>query len=118
MQKIRNHNLSVNLRGEKRKMENLIPPIIFTLLAGGVAGYFAGNIAKRVSGKALTIGIFAFILIALAYTGTLDINFDAITSNISNALAIIGPLGLTALVSSVPFVASFVAGLFIGYRRY
>ena len=99
-------------------MENLIPPMIFTLLAGGVAGYFAGNIAKRASARALTIGIFAFILIALAYTGTLDINFDAITTNISNVLGIIGPLGLTALLSSVPFVASFVAGLFIGYRRY
>jgi hypothetical protein len=90
-------------------MENLIPPMIFTLLAGGVAGYFAGNIAKRASARALTIGVFAFIL---------DINFDAITTNISNVLGIIGPLGLTALLSSVPFVASFVAGLFIGYRRY
>ena len=99
-------------------MENLIPPMIFTLLAGGVAGYFAGNLIKRASRMALTIGIFVFIIIALAYTGTLDINFDAITTKISNLLGIIAPLGLTALVSSVPFVASFVAGLFIGYRRY
>jgi uncharacterized membrane protein (Fun14 family) len=99
-------------------MENLIPTMIFTLLAGGVAGYFAGNLIKRVSRMALTIGIFLFIIIALAYTGTLDVNFEAITANISNILGIIAPLGLTALVSSVPFVASFVAGLFIGYRRY
>ncbi len=99
-------------------MENLIPPIIFTLLAGGVAGYFAGNLIKRASRMALTIGILVFIIIALAYTGTLDVNFDAITTKISNLLDIIAPLGLTALVSSVPFVASFVAGLFIGYRRY
>ncbi len=99
-------------------MENLIPPMIFTLLAGGVAGYFAGNLIKRASRMALTIGIFVFIIIALAYTGTLDVNFDAITTKISNLLDIIAPLGLTALVSSVPFVASFVAGLFIGYRRY
>ena len=99
-------------------MENFIPPIIFTLLAGGFAGYFAGNLIKRVSRMALTIGILAFIIIALAYTGTLDVNFDAITANISYLLGIIAPLGLTALISSVPFVASFVAGLFIGYRRY
>lgn len=99
-------------------MEDLIPPMIFMLLVGGVAGYLAGNLVKRASGMALTIGIIAVIIIGLAYTGTLDINFDAITTNISNVLGIIAPLGLTALVSSVPFVASFVAGLFIGYRRY
>jgi uncharacterized membrane protein (Fun14 family) len=67
---------------------------------------------------ALTIGVFAFILIALAYTGNLDLNFEAITANISNVLGIIAPLGIAALLSSVPFVASFVAGLFVGFRRH
>jgi uncharacterized membrane protein (Fun14 family) len=99
-------------------MENMIPPMIFTLLVGGVAGYFAGNIVKRLSGMALTLGVFAFTIIALAYTGTMDLNLDTITTNISDVLSFIAPLGLTALVSSVPFVSSFIAGLFIGYRRY
>ncbi len=88
------------------------------LVICGVAGYFAGHLVKRVSGMALTIGIFAFIIIAFVYTGNFDINFDAITANISNVLSIIAPLGIVALVSSVPFATSFIAGLFIGYRRY
>ncbi|MQY62175.1 hypothetical protein GH146_02660 [archaeon] len=99
-------------------MENLITPIMFMLLIGGISGYFAGNLVKRVSGMAITLGVFAFIVIALAYTGNLDLNFDAITANISNVLGIIAPLGIVALASSVPFAASFIAGLFIGYRRY
>ena len=99
-------------------MENLIPPMIFLLIIGGVSGYFAGHLVKRVSGMALTIGVFAFILIALAYTGNLDLNFEAITANISNVLGIIAPLGIVALLSSVPFVASFIAGLFVGFRRH
>jgi len=99
-------------------MEDLIPPIVFMLIIGGISGYFAGHLLKRVSGMALTIGVFAFIIIALAYTGNLDLNFDAITANISNVLDIIAPLGLVALLSSVPFVASFVAGLFVGFRRH
>ena len=99
-------------------MEDLIPPIMFMLIIGGISGYFAGHLLKRVSGMALTIGVFAFIVIALAYTGNLDLNFDAITANISNVLDIIAPLGLVALLSSVPFVASFVAGLFVGFRRH
>ena len=98
-------------------MEDLIPPIIFMLILGGVAGYFAGHLVKRISGMTLSIGIVAFIIIGLAYAGSLDLNFDAITTNISNVLGIIAPLGLAAIVSSVPFVASFVAGLFIGFRR-
>jgi len=99
-------------------MENLIAPIMFMFVIGGVSGYLAGNLFKRVSGMALTIGVFAFILIALAYTGNLDLNFDALTSNISNVLGIIAPLGILALLSSVPFVGSFVAGLFVGFRRH
>jgi len=98
-------------------MEDLIAPIMFMLVIGGVSGYLAGNLFKRVSGMALTIGVVAFIVITLAYTGNLDLNFDAITSNISNVLGIIAPLGIVALVSSVPFVGSFVAGLFVGFRR-
>ena len=99
-------------------MENLIPPIMFMLIIGVVSGYFAGHLVKKVSGMALTIGVFAFILIALAYTGNLDLNFEAITANISNFFGIIAPLGIAALLSSVPFVASFVAGLFVGFRRH
>jgi len=99
-------------------MEDLISPILSMLVIGGVAGYFAGHLVKRVSGMALTIGVFAFIIIVIAYTGNFDINFNAITANISNILSIIAPLGIVALVSSVPFAASFIAGLFIGYRRY
>ncbi len=99
-------------------MEDLIIPVMFMFIIGGVAGYLTGSLAKRVTGMALTIAIFAFVIIGLAYTGNLALDFDALTTNISNVAGIIAPLGLAALVSSVPFVASFVTGLFLGYRRY
>jgi len=99
-------------------MESLIPPLLFMLIIGGVSGYFAGHLFKRVSGMSLAIGIFAFLILYLIYIGTFDIKIDAITANITKLLDIIGPLGFTSLLSSVPFVASFIAGIFIGYRRY
>jgi uncharacterized membrane protein (Fun14 family) len=99
-------------------MEDLIAPIIFMLVVGGVAGYFAGHLVKRLSGAAIYIGILVFMALTLVYTGTFDINIDALTASISEVLGVVAPLGVVALVSSVPFVASFVAGLFIGYRRY
>jgi uncharacterized membrane protein (Fun14 family) len=99
-------------------MESLIPPLLLMLAIGGVAGYFTGHLFKWVSGMALTIGIFAFIVIILIYIGTFDIKIDAITANITKFFDMLGPLGLTSLTTSVPFVASFVAGIFVGYRRY
>jgi uncharacterized membrane protein (Fun14 family) len=99
-------------------MEDLITPLIFMLIIGGVSGYLAGRIFKRVSGMALAIGVFAFVIIVLAYTGNLDLNFDSLAANLSSVVGIIAPLGIITLVSSVPFVASFIAGLFFGFRRY
>ncbi len=99
-------------------MTSLIPPILLMLFIGGVAGYFAGHLFKRVSGMSLTIGIFAFFIIYLVYIGTFDIKFDSITANVGKLFDILGPLGLATLATSVPFVASFIAGIFIGYRRY
>jgi len=98
-------------------MEDGITPIIFMLIIGGVSGYFVGSLFKRVSNMALSIVVVVFVIIALAYTGNLDLNFDTLAANISNLMGIIAPLGIVALLSSVPFVASFVAGLFLGYRR-
>jgi uncharacterized membrane protein (Fun14 family) len=99
-------------------MEDLIAPVMFMFVIGGVSGYLTGSLAKRVTSMALTIAVFAFVIIGLAYTGNLALDFDALATSISNVVGIIAPLGLAALVSSVPFVASFVTGLFLGYRRY
>ena len=98
-------------------MEDLIAPILFVLMMGGVSGYFAGLIVRRISRMAVTIAIIAITLIILAYAGTVNINFDSITTSITEFVGLLAPLGIIALVSSVPFVASFITGLFIGFNR-
>jgi uncharacterized membrane protein (Fun14 family) len=98
-------------------MENLIVPAMFMLVIGGVSGYLTGSLFKRVTGMALTIAIGAFVVVGLAYTGNLALDFDSLATTVSNVAGIIAPLGITALISSVPFVASFVTGLFLGYKR-
>jgi uncharacterized membrane protein (Fun14 family) len=99
-------------------MENLIVPVMFMFVIGGFSGYLAGSLFKKVSSMALTIAVFVFVVVGLAYTGNLALDFDALATSISNVVGIVAPLGIVALLSSVPFVASFVAGLFLGYRRY
>ena len=98
-------------------MEGLIVPALFMWVIGGVSGYLTGSLFKRVTGMALTIAVVAFVIVGLAYTGNLALDLDAISTSIANVAGIVAPLGFAALMSSVPFVASFVAGLFLGYKR-
>lgn len=99
-------------------MQDLISPILLMLAIGGIAGYFVGQMFRRISGMTITIVIVAIVLIVFWSTGNFDINLESITSSVTNFMGILAPLGIIAAITSVPFAASFVAGLFIGYRRY
>ena len=99
-------------------MEEMLAPILFMILIGGLSGYFAGQLVKKASGMALTIGVIIAALIILSYTGTLSVDTEFINTSLASFLNILTTLGIVALISSVPFVASFIAGIFIGYRRY
>jgi len=98
-------------------MDELLTPIVYLLVIGGVAGYFMGYLVKRISGMALTIGVFGFLLLFMAYTKAIDLNLDELVATITRFTDILGPLGFTALASSTPFVGSFVVGLVLGLRR-
>ena len=98
-------------------MDELLTPIVYVLVIGGVAGYFMGYLVKRISGMALTIGVFAFLLLYMAYTNAIDLNLDELVATITRFADILGPLGFATLASSAPFVGSFVVGLVLGLRR-
>jgi uncharacterized membrane protein (Fun14 family) len=98
-------------------MSILINPIIYILIIGGIAGYFIGYLIKKISHFALIIGIFAFLLMYLAYANVVNLNFGELGATVNRLAGIFVSLGLTALASSVPFVGSFVVGLVIGLKR-
>ncbi len=98
-------------------MDELLASIVYVLIIGGVAGYFVGYLVKRISGMAVTIGVFAFFLLYMAYAKVIDLNLDEIVSTVTRFADILGPLGFAALASSGPFVGSFVVGLILGFRR-
>ncbi len=98
-------------------MDELLTPIVYVLVIGGVAGYFIGYLIKRISGMAVTIGVFAFLFLFMAYTKAIDLNLDELVASITKFADILGPLGFTALASSAPFAGSFVVGLVLGLRR-
>jgi uncharacterized membrane protein (Fun14 family) len=98
-------------------MNELLTPTVYVLVIGGVTGYFLGYLVKRISGMALTIGVFGFLLLFMAYTKTIDLNFDEIVATAKKFADILGPLGFATLASSAPFAGSFVVGLVLGFRR-
>lgn len=99
-------------------MEETLAPILFMILIGGVSGYFAGQLVRRATGMALTFAIVAVTIIILASTGTFNVNMETINASLTNMFSVLTTLGIIALVSSIPFVASFITGIFIGYRKY
>jgi len=98
-------------------MDDLLTPIVYVLVIGGVGGYFMGYLIKRLLHLALTIGVFVFLFLYMVYTRSIDLNLGELASNVTKFADILGPLGFTALLSSAPFVGSFVVGLVLGLRR-
>ncbi|MFQ5999763.1 MAG: FUN14 domain-containing protein [Candidatus Bathyarchaeia archaeon] len=98
-------------------MDNVVSPIVYVLIIGGIAGYFIGYLIKKISNFALIIGIFIFLLMYLGYTKAINLNFDELGATVTKFVDTLAPLGLTALASSAPFVGSFVVGLVFGLKR-
>ncbi len=98
-------------------MYELLTPLVYVLAIGGVAGYFVGFLVKKLLHLALTIGIFAFLLMYMIYTNAIDLNLNELVANITSFADVLGPLGFATLVSSAPFIGSFVVGLVLGLRR-
>ena len=98
-------------------MDELLTPIMYVLAIGGVAGYFIGYLIKKLLHLALTIGVFAFLLMYMIYTNAIDLNLDELVATVTKFADVLGPLGFATLVSSTPFVGSFVVGLVLGLRR-
>jgi uncharacterized membrane protein (Fun14 family) len=117
LQEMWNRSLPKERSVRNAKMDELLNPIVYVLVIGGVAGYFVGYLVKRISGMALTIGVFGFILLFMAYTKAIDLNLDELVGTVTKFADVLGPLGFATLASSTPFVGSFVVGLVLGLRR-
>jgi len=94
-----------------------LSPIVYVLIIGGIAGYFMGYLIRRLLHLAVTIGVFAFLLMYMAYTKAINLNFNELGATVTRFAETLAPLGLTSLASSAPFVGSFVVGVILGLRR-
>jgi uncharacterized membrane protein (Fun14 family) len=95
----------------------IIDSVIYTLIVGGLAGYFIGYLVKKLSNFALILGIFFFLLMCMVYANAINLNLNEMGATVTRFASAFASLGLTALASSAPFVGSFILGLVIGLTK-
>jgi uncharacterized membrane protein (Fun14 family) len=93
--------------------------ILFQLALGGIGGFLIGYALRKVFKVALIIGVVIFSLIILAYTNVINVDYSGLSESASSIVNAINPAldMLTPLFAHIPFIASLICGLFLGFRR-
>jgi len=96
-----------------------LEPIVFQLFLGGVGGFLIGYAIRKVLKIALIVGVVVFLLMLLASTNIINVDYSGLAETTTNVLTAINPaLSLiTFLLAHVPFIVSLVFGLFLGFKR-
>lgn len=96
-----------------------LTPIIFQVALGGIGGFLLGYALRKVLKVALIIGIVIFSLIVLAYVNVINVDYSGLSESASSILNAINPAldMLTPLFAHIPFIASLIFGLFLGFRN-
>ncbi len=88
------------------------------LAIGAIAGYFAGYLIKKLLQLAFIIGAFAFLLTYMSYTKAISLNFEEMATSLKGfAEIVLNRLEFATLLSSSPFVGSFLVGLIFSLKR-
>lgn len=93
--------------------------ILFQIALGGIGGFLIGYAIRRVLKVALIIGVVIFSLIVLAYVNVIDVDYSGLSESASSIINAINPALdlLTPLFVHIPFIASLIFGLFLGFSR-
>lgn len=97
----------------------MIEPLIFQLGVGGAGGFLAGYAIKKIAKiLAFFAGIYFLSLIYLSQIGVVNINYEKLLE-VFSGLATNEQVTniLLAAVASLPFTASFAAGLIFGLKK-
>jgi len=98
--------------------ESLIT-IVFQLVLGGVGGFLIGYAVRKVLKIALIVGVVVFALILLAYANVINVDYSGLSETATTMVNAINPAlsMLAPLLAHVPFIASLVFGLILGFKR-
>jgi uncharacterized membrane protein (Fun14 family) len=99
--------------------DSMIEPLVFQMGVGGAGGFLAGYAVKKIAKiLAFFAGLYFLSLIYLSQIGVVNINYERfleVTSGFVTNEQVTNIL--LATVASLPFAASFVAGLIFGLKK-
>jgi uncharacterized membrane protein (Fun14 family) len=97
----------------------MIEPLILQVGVGGAGGFLAGYAVKKIAKiLAFFAGLYFLSLIYLSQIGVVNINYEKFLETISGVVTNEQVTNvLFAAVASLPFTASFGAGLIFGLKK-
>jgi len=97
----------------------MIEPMIFQIGVGGAGGFLAGYAIKKIAKiLAFFAGLYFLSILYLSQIGVVNINYNRFLETVSGVATNEQVTNfLLATVSSLPFTASFAAGLIFGLRK-
>lgn len=101
-------------------MSEVLTPLVYQLGVGGIGGFIVGYAFKKiVKVVVVLLGLLIFVLLYLGYVGIIAINYDKMAEATQGLLGATGPATeiIILLVSHIPFEASFVIGLILGFKK-
>lgn len=100
-------------------MSEIIGPVVYELGLGAVGGFVVGFALKKIAKIFLILlGIFIAVLLYLGASDIININFGALWSAVGDWLGGAGAAAswLIGLLALLPFIGSFAAGFFLGFK--
>jgi uncharacterized membrane protein (Fun14 family) len=100
-------------------MNDLLPSVVYQLGLGGIGGFIVGYTIKKISKLILVlIGLFIIALLYLGTSGIISINYEELWDALAAAFGFAGQAAtwLIGLISLLPFIGSFFAGFFLGFK--
>ena len=100
-------------------MSAILSPIMFQFGVGGIGGFIVGFAIKKISKLiAILMGIFIAFLLYMATQGIITVNFEALWDALAGLLTFAeeSAVWFIGFISLLPFMGSFIAGLFLGLK--
>lgn len=100
-------------------MSAVLPSVVYQLGIGGIGGFIVGFTIKKLSKLIVFLmGLFVIFLLYLGTSGIININYEKFGETLKGLFTFAGQAAawLIGLISLLPFMASFIAGLILGFK--
>jgi uncharacterized membrane protein (Fun14 family) len=100
-------------------MSAVLPSVVYQLGVGGIGGFIVGYVVKKISKLVVVlIGLFIIFLLYLGTRGIISINYEELWNVLASLFGSAGQATawLIGLISLLPFMGSFLAGFFLGFK--